>query len=73
MKYFWIGMNADLNRRARTCIPCQKKKIIRHTKSPRSGVESDRFGHVHIDLVGTTSTIKWIQVSFNSCLLDTPA
>lgn len=53
-KYFWPGMNGDVNRWAGVCIPCQKSKIIRHTKSAIQsfGVESDRFEHVHIDIVG---------------------
>ncbi|KAG8173798.1 hypothetical protein JTE90_018990 [Oedothorax gibbosus] len=39
---------------ARQCIPCQKSKITRHSKTPLVNFsdQSQRFDHVHIDLVG---------------------
>lgn len=44
----------DTNRWVKTCLPCQKNKIHKHTKSP-VGIFQDpdaRFLHVHIDIVG---------------------
>lgn len=55
---------------ARVCIVYHIKKsiVFRHTKSPirRFGVESGRFGHIRIDLVG------WLQIFFDHCK-DDPA
>ena len=51
--YFWPGMNKDIASWVKTCIPCQKTKIHRPTKSP-IGTFSDpdaRFSHVHLDIV----------------------
>lgn len=53
-RYFWPNLNKDVNRWAKSCIQCQKSKVIRHVKS---GVEaipipSGRFEHIHLDLVG---------------------
>lgn len=56
-KYFWPSMNADISHWTRTCIDCQKAKIQRHTYSPISSFPpSDRFQHVHVDIVGPLPT-----------------
>ncbi|KAL0879753.1 hypothetical protein ABMA27_003466 [Loxostege sticticalis] len=52
-KYFWPSMNADIGKWTKTCIDCQKSKIQRHTFSGISKFPpTDRFQHVHIDIVG---------------------
>ena len=53
-KYFWPGMNKDINTWSKCCIPCQKSKVTRHTKSPigEFSIPKGRFDQVHIDLVG---------------------
>lgn len=52
-KVFWPGMNKDIGRWVKTCINCQKSKVIRHTVSKLSQFEeSDRFSHLHVDLIG---------------------
>lgn len=33
-RYFWPSVNKDVNHWTRCCIPCQKAKVTRHTKSP---------------------------------------
>lgn len=52
-RYFWKSMNTDINKWTKACIDCQKSKIQRHTKSPLSSFpSSNRFEHLHIDIVG---------------------
>lgn len=53
-RYFWPSVNKDVNHWTRACIPCQKTKVVKHTKSPigRFIPPSSRFEHIHIDLVG---------------------
>ncbi|KAJ8713199.1 hypothetical protein PYW07_013569 [Mythimna separata] len=56
-KYFWPSMNADISRCTRTCIQCQKSKIQRHTFSNISSFPpTERFQHVHVDIVGPLPT-----------------
>lgn len=46
-------MNKDIGIWVRTCIRCQKSKIVRHTVSKLSSFEEgDRFVHLHVDLIG---------------------
>lgn len=53
-RYFWPNMNKMINGLAKSCIPCQKSKIHRHTKSVhgRFDIPAGRFEHIHLDLVG---------------------
>lgn len=53
-RYFWPSVNKDVNHWTRCCIPCQKSKVHRHTKSSlgKFAIPSARFEHIHIDLVG---------------------
>lgn len=56
-KYFWPSMNADIGCWTRTCILCQKSKIQRHTHSNvGSFPPTERFQHLHIDIVGPLPT-----------------
>ena len=56
-KYFWPSMNADINCWTRTCIPCQKSKVQRHTFSNiASFPPTERFQHLHVDIVGPLPT-----------------
>lgn len=51
--YFWPGINKDASMWAKQCLSCQKSKITRHNISPLMQFpESERFEHVHIDIVG---------------------
>lgn len=44
-------MTRDIQNWCKTCEPCQKNKITRHTKAEiGSFPTSDRFDHVHIDI-----------------------
>lgn len=51
-RYFWPKMKTDIVQFQKNCHLCQKTKIQRHTKQ-EIGVfpTSDKFEHVHIDLV----------------------
>lgn len=53
MKYFWPGMNHDVGTWTKTCINCQQSKIHRHVVTPHNEFpSSQRFEHIHIDIVG---------------------
>lgn len=47
-------MRKDTTKYVKTCIPCQRSKIGRHTRAPLATFEptTERFKHIHIDLVG---------------------
>ena len=53
-RFVWNCMNKDITNWVRSCITCQKGKITRHNKSPfqRFTLPSERFAHVHVDIVG---------------------
>lgn len=52
-RYFWEGIKGDVTKYVRSCIPCQKAKVHRHTITPLGEFEkSERFEHCHIDIVG---------------------
>lgn len=52
-RFFWEGMNKDVSRWARSCVPCQKSKVQRHTYSePGKFPTATRFSHIHTDIVG---------------------
>lgn len=56
-KFFWPDMDRDITHWARSCIQCQKVKTTRHTVSGLGEFDrSDKFSHVHIDIVGPLST-----------------
>ena len=52
-KFIWPGIKKDALLWARQCIPCQRSKIHRHNGlTPNHiGVPSNRFDHVHLDLI----------------------
>jgi cleavage and polyadenylation specificity factor subunit 1 len=53
-RFCWPAMSADITRWTRSCIPCQRSKVHRHTISPlgKFSIPKARFEHVHMDLVG---------------------
>ena len=53
-KFIWHGLGKQITEWARSCVPCQRSKVHKHTKAPLSQFElpTRRFDHVHIDLVG---------------------
>lgn len=58
-RYFWPGMNRDINQWSKTCIACQKSKVNRHTVSDLASFPPcTRFEHIHTDIVGPLPTSK---------------
>ena len=53
-RFVWHGMNIDIARWCRSCESCQTAKVSRHnTPVFRKFTEfTERFDHVHIDIVG---------------------
>eukprot|EP00794_Sanderia_malayensis_P005073 gene5073-biopygen4132 len=53
-RYVWPSIQKDLRNWTRSCLPCQRSKIQRHTVSPLGtfAAPDARFDHVHIDIVG---------------------
>lgn len=53
-RFVWPGMQSDIANYVRSCIRCQQTKVHRHTRAPLERFEktTERFAHLHIDLVG---------------------
>ena len=51
----WHNAKKDIFRLARDCLACQTSKVQKHTRHPVQVFEapSGRFGHVHVDIVGS--------------------
>lgn len=56
-RFIWPNLRRDCKEFVMHCIPCQKAKVQRHTKSPILKYEdnSSRFEHLNIDIVGPLS------------------
>jgi len=59
-RYVWHGLAKQVREWSRQCIPCQRAKIHKHTRSPVADFEAprQRFEHVHVDLVGPLPVSK---------------
>jgi cleavage and polyadenylation specificity factor subunit 1 len=53
-RFVWPSVRKDCGLWARTCIPCQRARIHRHTKSPIGSFDlpKARFRDIHVDVVG---------------------
>lgn len=53
-RFVWPDMRKDIEKQVRECIPCQKSKVGRHTRTPFKVIDppDDRFQHINIDLIG---------------------
>ena len=53
-KYFWPGMNKNIRQWTRTCIDCQRAKVVRHNSAPIHTIppSSSKFTNIHLDIVG---------------------
>ena len=53
-RFVWKGMAADVGQWCRDCLQCQKAKITTNITTPVEPipVPSQRFSHIHVDLVG---------------------
>ncbi|GFT13479.1 transposon Tf2-9 polyprotein [Trichonephila clavipes] len=52
--FVWTSMKKDIHSWTRSCIPCQRVKIQRHTNSELGHfkVPDARFHHLHLDIIG---------------------
>lgn len=64
-RYVWPSVKADCRRWARACVQCQRAKTTRHVSAPTGSfvAPSDRFDHVHIDIV-----VLPVSEGFRYCL-----
>lgn len=52
-KFFWPSMNKEVGQWTQACVSCQRAKVNRHvTTTPNQFPPSQRFEHIHIDIVG---------------------
>lgn len=52
-KFFWPSMNQDISTWTKACLSCQRAKVHRHVVTPLGKFPpSQRFEHIHIDIVG---------------------
>ena len=53
-RFVWHEMNIDIANWCRSCTGCQTAKVSRHNKPVFGKVDepTERFNHVHVDLVG---------------------
>lgn len=62
-RFVWPSMNKDCRNGARECEACQRSKILRHTWTPigKFTTPTNRFRHVHIDIIGSLPLSKGNQ------------
>ena len=54
-RFVWHGMNKDIANWVKSCSTSQKGKVLRHNKTTplqKFDLPSERFSHVHVDIVG---------------------
>ena len=53
-RFFWPQLSKDVQRFVSACVPCQRSKIVRHTRPAVQHIPmpAARFEHIHLDLVG---------------------
>ena len=53
-RFVWRGLANDVRDWCRSCLPCQRGKVLRHVhlRPEKIPVPCRRFSHVHVDLVG---------------------
>lgn len=53
-RFMWKNLAKDIKNWCRSCLPCQKSKVQRHTKAEVKPFPPPdaRFSHVHVDIVG---------------------
>ena len=53
-RFVWKGMAADVGQWCRDCLQCQRAKITTNITTPVEHilVPTQRFSHIHVDLVG---------------------
>lgn len=56
-RFVWPLMAKDCQKWTRECIDCQRSKIYKHTRTElgKFDLPTDRFAHIHLDLIGPLS------------------
>ena len=51
----WSRMKTDIHQWAKPCVPCQKAKMRRYTRSTFGSFPllDEQFAHMHVDITGT--------------------
>lgn len=62
-KFVWPTKAKDIAEWARTCLPCQRSKVSRHTKLSHKhiNVPDVCFAHVHLDIIGPMQQSRGYQ------------
>ena len=52
-RYLWHNMSSDIRRLCRSCVACQRSKILRHTRAPLQDLPlpDRRFDVLHLSLI----------------------
>jgi len=53
-RFVWRGLSRDVRDYCRSCLSCQRGKILRHVnlRPEKIDIPFRRFSHIHVDLVG---------------------
>ena len=65
-KFVWPHMNNQVGIWAKTCIPCQTAKTVRHSKTipAHIPIPDRKFDHIHVDIVGPLPPSQGFQYLF---------
>ena len=65
-RFVWPSMRKDCALWSKTCVPCQRSKVSRHVHSPIGSFSqpTEKFSHIHVDLVGPLPMIN----SYKYCM-----
>lgn len=67
-RYVWFNMHRDCSNFVKTCIQCQRSKVIWYTKSPTSTYVhlNERFEYINIDIIHrTNANVRRLLLLFN--------
>ena len=66
IKFVWPHMNNQVGIWAKTCIPCQTAKTVRHSKTipAHIPIPDRKFDHSHVDIVGLLPPSQGFQYLF---------
>lgn len=64
--FVWPSLNKDVQVFCKSCLPCQRTKIQKHNRTAFQSINmpSERFSHVHIDLVGPLPSSEVFSIGF---------
>ena len=65
-KFVWPHIKEQIGTWAKTCIPCQTAKTIRHSKTTPAHIPipDRKFDHIHVDIVGPLPPSQGFQYLF---------